>query len=263
MVLREILHARNEQWQQPNKFYGVAIGFVVDLRDPDHLGRVKLNIPELFLEEQNEAVFVTQSNTESRGHSYFARVATLMAGGKRGSYFVPEVGDEVVVAFEQGDMNRPMIIGSLWNSEGEPPESMDSDGKNDIRAIHTRSGHKIVFNDSDDKPSILIVDKTKENSIFIDSANNKMEIKVKGDLNIEVGGKLTIQAKQDISAETKANLEIKATGSGNLETKQALTVKSGMGVTVEGLTQAEVKAPQVSVNGSGMTEVKGGLVKIN
>lgn len=245
---------------EANKIYGVVIGIVADIKDPKGFGRIKVDFPWM---DDNTADTVTLDSKDSPAHSYWARIATLMAGQNRGSYFIPDLKEEVLVAFEHGDVDRPIIIGMLWNKDNAPPESMDSDGKNDIRAIHTRSGHKIVFNDSDDKPSILIVDKTKENSIFIDSANNKMEIKVKGDLNIEVGGKLTIQAKQDISAETKANLEIKATGSGNLETKQALTVKSGMGVTVEGSTQAEVKAPQVSVNGSGMTEVKGGLVKIN
>lgn len=261
MNLLEMLSSATKDFQQEaDKILGVVVGIVKDIRDPKGLGRIKVAFPWL---DEESADTVSLTDKDSPAHSAWARIATLMAGKQRGSYFIPEVEDEVLVAFEHGEVDRPVIIGMLWNPDNAPPEAMDGDGKNDIRAIHSRSGHKVVFNDSPDNPSILIVDQTKENSIFIDSANNKMEIKVKGDLSIEVGGKITIQAKQDISAETKANLAIKATGSGTLETSQALTVKSSMGVTVDGSLQAEVKATTVSVNGSAMTEVKGGLVKIN
>lgn len=261
MSLFELIASTSEGLRaEENKIYGVVIGIVEDIRDPIGLGRVKVDFP--WLDESN-ADTVTLAAKDNPAHSYWARIATMMAGGKRGSYFIPEVNDEVLVAFEHGEMDRPIIIGALWNKADAPPQDMDSDGKNDIRAIHSRSGHKVVFNDSQDKPSILLVDKTGNNSIFIDSTNNKMEIKVQGDLSIDVGGKITIQAKQDISAETKANLTIKASGSGDLETTQALTVKSSMGVTVDGSLQAEVKATTVSINGSAMTEIKGGLVKIN
>jgi uncharacterized protein involved in type VI secretion and phage assembly len=176
---------------------------------------------------------------------------------------VPEVKDEVLVAFEHGQLDRPVIIGMLWNKEDMPPESMDADGKNDIRSFRSRSGHRVVFDDSDDKPSILIVDNTKQNSIFIDSKKNNMEIKVAGDLTIQVDGKITITAKADIKVESSANLAIKATGNGNLETTGPLTIESGAKLGLDGTGQAELKAATVSVNGSALTEIKGGLVKIN
>jgi uncharacterized protein involved in type VI secretion and phage assembly len=231
------------------------------------LGRVKVDFP--WMAEDAEAVAI--SSEEDRAHSYWARLATLMAGNGRGTYFVPEVGDEVLVAFEHGDPDRPYIIGMLWNAEDIPPEEMDGEGKNDVRSITSRSGHKITLNDSDDEPSITIVDQTGENSIFIDSANNAMEIKVAGDLTIDVGGNMCITVQGDVAvdatgnveANTQGNLEMTATGNGKLESSGPLDVKSSAKVAVEGSGSAEVKGATVTVNGSGMAEIKGGLVKIN
>ena len=133
------------------KIYGAVTGFVQDVKDPLGLGRVKVDFPWLA-EEKDDTVSI--EDDEKRAHSYWARVATLMAGKERGSYFVPEIGDEVLVLFGHGELDRPYIVGVLWNKEDKPPEEMDADGKNDVRAIHTRSGHKLIFNDSEDKPSI-------------------------------------------------------------------------------------------------------------
>lgn len=267
MSLIELLSPTNGPTQQRNKVYGVVVGLVRDIRDPQGLGRVKVDFP--WLAEEAESVAI--SSDEDRAHSFWARIATLMAGKERGTYFIPEVGDEVLVAFEHGDLDRPIVLGALWNADDPPPESMDSEGKNDVRSISSRSGHKIVLNDSDDEPSITIVDKTGENSIFIDSANNAMEIKVAGDLTIDVGGnmsitvkgKIEVDATQDIAAQTKANLEVKATGNGKLESTGPFDIKSSAKVTVEGAASTEVKGATVTINGSAMTEVKGALVKIN
>jgi phage baseplate assembly protein V len=266
MSLIELLHTTDVSPQR-NKIYGVVVGIVRDIKDPQGLGRIKVDFP--WLAEQAEAV--TMSSGEGRAHSYWARIATLMAGKGRGSYFIPEVGDEVLVAFEHGDLDRPYIIGALWNADDPPPESMDSEGQNHVRSITSRSGHRIVLDDSDDQPSILIVDKTGENSIFIDSANNAMEIKVAGDLTVDVTGnmsitvqgKLSVEATQDIAAQTQANLDLKATGNGTLESGGPLDIKSSAKLTADGTGQAEVKAATVTVNGSAMAEVKGALVKIN
>ena len=267
MSLIELLRESGTRGREGNKVYGVVVGIVRDIKDPRNLGRVKVDFP--WLGEAREAVAI--SSSDDRAHSYWARVATLMAGKKRGSFFIPEVGDEVLVAFEHGDVDRPFVIGSLWNSDDEPPETMDGQGKNDLRSLHSRSGHKIILNDSDSQPSITIVDKTGENSITIDSASNAMAIKVKGDFSLEVQGKISIKAQgkievetgQDLTAKAQANLKASATGNGTLESTGPLELKSSAKATVDGTGQAEIKAATVSVNGSAMTEVKGGLVKIN
>jgi uncharacterized protein involved in type VI secretion and phage assembly len=186
-----------------------------------------------------------------------------MAGKERGTFIIPEVNDEVLVAFEHGQLNRPVVIGMLWNNEDLPPEKMDEKGKNDIRAIHTRSGHKVVFNDSDDAPSILIVDNRGKNRIFINSKEKKMEIEAEGDLTITVGGKLAITAKSGITIESSADVSLKAQGNMNLEAASAFGAKGNSEAALESSGQTEVKGTAVSINGSSMTEVKGGIVKIN
>jgi uncharacterized protein involved in type VI secretion and phage assembly len=267
MSLLDLLGDASGSLRQQNKIFGVVVGIVRDVKDPQDLGRVKVDFP--WLAEESDAVAI--SSEEDRAHSYWARIATLMAGNGRGTYFIPEVEDEVLVAFEHGDPDRPYVLGMLWNADDTPPESMDGEGKNHLRSVTSRSGHKIVLDDSDDQPSILIVDQTGENSVLIDSANNAMKIKVAGDLTIDVGGNLTVTVQgklevgvtQDIAAETQANLEIKATGNGKLESTGPLEIKSSATLAMDGTGQAEVKAATVSVNGSAMTEVKGAIVKIN
>ena len=241
-ILRDLLIAHD----QSDRLYGICIGVVTNNQDPDGLGRVKVRFPWL-----SDAV-----------ESNWARVLAPMAGKDRGIYFLPEVNDEVLLAFEQGDIRFPYVLGSLWNGKDKPPET-NKDGKNDRRIIKSRSGHMIVLDDSDDKPSIEIVDKSEKNRIFIDSAKNAMEIKVKGDLSIEIGGNLSIKtkgkididAKQDVAAKTKANLKVESDGQMNF--------KSTTQVTVEGVQQTQVKGVTVSINGSAQTEVQGGIVRIN
>lgn len=243
-----------------SRIYGVVTGLVEDLKDPLNLGRVKVIFP--WLAEQKEETAHIEDG-EARTHSYWARVATLMAGKRRGMFIIPEVGDEVLVAFEHGQLDRPVVIGMLWNKEDPPPEKMDAAGKNDIRSIHTRSGHQVVFDDSDDQPSILIVDKTGKNRIFIDSKENRMAIEVQGDLTITVGGKLAITAQTGITIESSADISAKAQANLNLEATAAFGAKGASKAALESSGQTEVKGTAVSVNGSGITEVKGGLVKIN
>lgn len=263
MLLRELTQALQHTNQQPNKFSGIVTGYVEDVCDPAGFGRIKVNIPEIFTTGGGEDVMVSDAKTEKRANSYYARLATLMAGGGRGSYFIPEVGDEVIVAFEHDDMSRPVILGVVWNSVDRPPEEMDADGKNNIRALHTRSGHKLVFNDSEDEPSILIVDKTGENRIFIDSKANKMAIKVKGDLSIEVGGAIKITAGKNITLESQADVEMKAQGKGTFESQGAMNLKSSAQLGLEGTAQTELKGKTVAVSGDMTTTIKGGTVMIN
>jgi len=154
-----------------------------------------------------------------------------MAGRERGAYFLPEVGDEVVVAFDHGDMSHPYVLGALWNGRDKPPGS-NSDGKNNIRVIRSRSGHEMTFDDDDRQGKVLIrtksghsillddasgaekieiKDKTGKNSVLIDSVSNSMTIA--SDL------KLSIKARE-IEIESGGTMSIKATG--NLTIQGAL-----------------------------------------
>jgi len=270
MKLTDLFQANGNGASGHSKTYEVVTAIVEDVKDPAGLGRVKVNFP--WLAEDDDAVVLSKDKKETRAHSYWARIATPMAGKKRGLWFIPEVGEEVLVAFEHGNIDKPIILGGLWNKDDPPFLPMDGDGKNDVRAIYTRSGHKIVLNDSDDKPSIEIIDKTGDNRIFIDSEKNAIEIKCKGNLTIDVGGDIMITAKgkidlkadKDVTVDTKGKLTQKATGNAAIESSGgSFSAKASTGASVDGGTKAEVKGAMVSVNGSGITEVKGGMVKIN
>jgi uncharacterized protein involved in type VI secretion and phage assembly len=116
---------------------GVVMGIVKSLDDPQNLGRVQVFFP--WLSETNQ--------------SYWARIATLMAGSERGSWFMPEVDDEVLVAFEHGNSQHPYIVGFLWNGESKPPnQGIDRQ----VRRLQTVSGHILEFDDRPGQEKITL-----------------------------------------------------------------------------------------------------------
>src|SRR5262245_6023917 len=117
------------------KFYGVAVGKVLNPIDPLMLGRVQVQLP-----------FV-----DSLDLSPWARIAVPMGGPFHGDYFVPNPGDEVLLVFEHGDINAPYIIGSVWNMMSRPPLPSPLP---QIRTIRTLAGNQIVF--SEVPPSVTI-----------------------------------------------------------------------------------------------------------
>jgi uncharacterized protein involved in type VI secretion and phage assembly len=196
---------------QRKKIYGVVVGIVTNNQDPDKLGRVKVRFPWL-------------SDT---GESWWARIAAPMAGKERGFYFLPEVEDEVLIAFEHGDVRFPYVLGALWNGEDKPPET-NSDGKNNMRVIKSRSGHIIRLNDEDGKEKLEIIDKSAKNSIVLDTAENTITITTDKDLKLSaVQGTITLEAK---------NIDIIASAAGKFEANQGIEVKAGAAMTIKGST---------------------------
>jgi uncharacterized protein involved in type VI secretion and phage assembly len=182
---------------------GVVVGIVTNNQDPDEMGRVKVKFP--WLSDEDE--------------SNWARVATPMAGKDRGLYLLPEVEDEVLVAFENGDMRFPYVLGSLWNGKDTPPAKND-DGKNNVRVLKSRSGHVIRLTDEDGKEKIEIIDKSEKNSIEIDTASNTITITADKDIVLSASnGKIKLDAQNielstsaDIKYNSGAGMEIKASG---------------------------------------------------
>lgn len=214
MSLSDLLARQEERNDQ--YVYGVVIGIVMSNHDPDGLGRVKVNFPWRGKNDE----------------SYWARVASLMAGNGRGTVFYPEVNDEVLVTFEQGDINTPYIIGALWNGKDKPPET-NSDGKNNIRKIRSRSGHEIIFNDDNTamQEKIEIHTNAGHKIVLDDSAGQeKIEIVDKTGSN-----KITIDSVQNsITMESALQLKIKATVV-EIEGTTSLTLKSNAILTIQGL----------------------------
>ena len=194
-----------------DRFYGVVVGIVTNNQDPDNMHRIKVHFP--WLNQDHE--------------SNWARVATPMAGNGRGIYFLPEVDDEVLVAFEHGLIDQPFIIGSLWNGKDQPPES-NQNGKNDHRAFKSRSGHIIRFNDQDGQETIEIIDKTGNNKIVIDSSKNTISIEANSDIEIKSAtGKLTISAI-GIELKSQADVKIEATSTMDLKANAQVSVKGAI-----------------------------------
>lgn len=213
MNLHSLLNDTDKQDEKRSKIQGVVIGVVTNNEDPDGMGRIKVKFP--WLSDEDE--------------SNWARVATPMAGKERGLYFLPEVDDEVLVAFEHGDMHFPYIIGSLWNGTDTPPVTND-DGKNNVRLIKSRSGHVISLNDEDGKEKIEIIDKDEANSIVIDTSENTITVTADKDITIAAPqGTITLDGQ---NIEIKASADIKVEAGGKVDATAGAAMKIA-GATVD------------------------------
>ena len=184
------------------RFYGIAVAKVSSNVDQDGLGRVKVTYP-----------WLSDADT-----SHWARIATPMAGAERGFFFIPEVGDEVLVAFEHGMIEFPYILGGLWNGVDKPPEKKDE--STNRRTIKSTSGHVICLDDSSGAEKIEIIDKSGTNSIIIDSATNKMTIMSDADLTIQsTNGKLILSGKSGVEITSEMDVKVEATNKMTLDAK--------------------------------------------
>jgi phage protein D len=165
---------------QQEKIYGVVVGKVEDNTDLKGLGRVQVSLPSV-----------------SDAKSYYARVASLTAGGDLttqkswGMYFLPDKGDEVLVAFEHGDINKPVVVGSLWNGLARPPEA--NTGLNEKNVIKTKSGMQIAFDDTPGLENLVIEDRIGS-KIEMDSATGDIIIEAKRNVKINANGDIIIKS---------------------------------------------------------------------
>lgn len=204
---------------EAGKMFEPAIGVVTDNKDPSKLGRVKVKIPIL---SQNDA-------------SFWVPIIMLGAGKNRGWFFIPEVDDEVLVMFEQGDMNRPLVVGALWGGKDKPPDK--NSGGNPRRVIKSREGSKLTLDD--EKMKIILEDAKGHAKITFDSNENKIIIEaVKGDVCFQSPqGDTQILAK-DIEMKAGQNIEIHAGSTMAWGADASVTVKS-QSVTLSGSTHNE------------------------
>ena len=246
------LMAEQMAHQEPVKRWpGVVTAVVTNTDDPDDWGRIKVKYP--WMTEDAE--------------SFWARLSGPGAGPTAGFIAIPEVGDEVVIAFEHGDINYPVIIGGLWNGKHAIPTATAGAATGEkplIRSWQSIKGHTIDMYDNADQK---IETKTIGGHLFImDDTNKKVEIKTSGGHKITLdddGRKIIVESVGDLEIKSPTNIKIEATG--NIDLKATADVKiGGLNVNVNADIAATVKgSASAEVSASGNTTIKGAIVLIN
>lgn len=221
-----------------------------------HIGKVK-KLDEDPAKEQRILVELPLLNGDK--NDVWARLAHLYAGNGVGSFFVPEVGDEVVVGFFNNDPGHPVVLGSMYSSKQLPPYELKAE--NYKKAVVTKEKMKLEF---DEEKKIITLETPGKNSIVIDddrtqiklTDQNKNEIIMDKDgITLNSAGKIVLKAKQDISGEATGKISMAAKADVELDGMNVkATAKTGF--TAKGNATAELSA-------SGQTTVKGGMVMIN
>jgi uncharacterized protein involved in type VI secretion and phage assembly len=202
----------------------VHLATVIDNKDGEGNPGFRVKVKFHWLQEQEK--------------TYWARIAVPMAGAERGTYFLPELEDQILVVFEHGDINRPIMIGAVWNKKQEPVEN-NTTGKNNTKMIKSKNGHRVVFDDKEGAEKIVIVDKSKKNKIILDSANKQVKIHSSGELLIDAKENIIIHSKtlkmgaKSIKGSAKTVLS-HAIGTLNVIASGGLTIGSNVTANVNG-----------------------------
>ena len=233
-------------------YCGITIGIVVDIKDPDKKNRVKVRL---------------LNRSDSTQETDFIRVMTPAAGKQFGLYAMPEVGDEVLVGFVDGDFSAPYVLGSLWNTKAPAPVTME-EGKNEKRVFQSKTAHRLELNDGEEAPG-LTLSTAKESRLVIDDKAQTVALSDKNGENavqIDIGGgKVTILAKTSLVLKC-GGASIELNGSSNeIAIKTSGNIKiDGQQVDAAGKTAVNVKASgQLNLEASGPANLKGALVKVN
>jgi len=223
---------------------GLQIGIVKKLdSDPEGEQKIQVSVP------------VLQAETEG----VWARLAKIYASDGIGAFFIPEIGDEVVLGYMNNDPSHPVILGSLYSSKRKPPYELSAD--NFIKALVTKSELKIEFDDENKVITLVtpgantIVISDKDKSILVQDQNgNKVELSSSGivldspkDISITAKGKITLDAVGEIGMSSKADVNVTGLNVNNT---------ANVGFVGKGNATAELSA-------SGQTTVKGAMVMIN
>lgn len=250
-------------------FDGVTVGVVSDIKDPENLGRVVVELPALGVKPDGKPVTTD-----------WIRMAMPGGGGSphHGWFLLPDVRDEVLVAFEQGDVRRAYVIGGLLNGvdkPGKPVEGAHKDGKTEKHAFLLRSGAHLLFDENageekfeiknkdgnflfkySSKEGVLLENKSSGDKFAINNKGNLTIVSETGDITIEAkAGGITLKAMKDVNIDATGKVGIKATQDASVE---------GMNAKITGQMNAEVKGNiQGKLEGGATAVVKGAMVMIN
>ncbi|MFH1686355.1 MAG: phage baseplate assembly protein V [bacterium] len=236
-----------------HRYSDIQPALVTDLDDPEQLGRVKV-------------AFMWNDQSGQVEPDKWLRVMTPHSGNEFGFFSLPSVDDEVLVAFEHGDPDRPVILGCLYNGKDKSPVSHPAGFKpsdNDLKVWRTKADNEIFFSDASGKETIGIVQKDGKNSITLSMDGPT--------ITIESDGDITIKGKTVAIESTTGDVTMKSAGALKAESTADLEIKAGMNLKAEGTMNADFKAgiaatvdsTNTTVKGAAMVTVQGALVKIN
>ncbi|MGH9040036.1 MAG: VgrG-related protein [Acidimicrobiia bacterium] len=236
---------------------GVASALVTDVRDPDGLCRVKLRFP--WMSDSYESDWV--------------RTVQPGAGKDRGSVTLPEVNDEVLVAFEGGDMANPYVLGGLYNGVDKPNlgEGLVDAATGGVarRGFLSRKGHGLVFLDGDGDEGVAVLSGDRQLRLSLNQSTRTVKVTSSGDVVIEGKGALRIQMDGDVELAGQ-KVAIKGAHGATVDGGEGGVQVKGSGLDLEGTGAVSLKGASVEVSGDA-TSIKGGntvavsapLVKIN
>lgn len=196
---------------------------------------------------------------EGKSKLLWARLATMYATNGMGTYFLPEVNDEVLVGFMNADPTHPVILGSLYGAKHKPP--FEYEAKNNTKAIVTREQLRIEF---DEEKKVITIATPSKNTLEINDDGKSITLtdQHKNEIKMDSGG-ITLLSSKDIKLTAKGSITMDATSkiSGTAKSDISLDgtnikVQAKMGATIKGNATAELSA-------TGQTTVKGAMVMIN
>jgi uncharacterized protein involved in type VI secretion and phage assembly len=258
---------------------GGMIAKVVDNVDPEDRYRVRVSYPWLADAYSKDT---TSDGSDSKVQSFWARIVSVMAGNDNGSFWLPEIDDEVLVMFEEGDFSRPIITGSLWNGANVAPAKLTyspdqtevdvpnnaQGGKNDFRFIRSRMGHTIAFidkegaggvslrsnksaefyiDDADGGEKIRLYDMKQTQWLEIDTVNKKITLQTdEGDILFKAKEKITIECK-NLDVKVEKDIKIEA-GKGVTQKSKTFETTTSTSTTMKGGNNIKMQASKIDLN---------------
>ena len=224
---------------------GVVTGTVKSLEDPEKLGCIQVTYH--WMSEEEPA-------------SNWARIAVPMAGPERGVQFMPEISDEVLVAFEHGDQRFPFVIGFLWNGKDKLPRENPSQ-----RIIKTVSGHILEFDDIEGEEKISLLFKGEKPSAIFDETTATIETAAGHLLRMDDDGSIELKFKggDPSIVLSESGLTITFDGGNSIELSSSGVAVTGQEITVTGDSKVSITSPEVEITGDAQVTVTGGVVNVS
>ena len=212
-VADSLMDALKAYTEPVETYFGLYAGVVTSNDDDEKKGRVKVRLPWIDPDFETE----------------WAPVSQIYAGSDYGAYWIPEQGDQVVVAFLRGELRKPIVVSSIYSRDRTPYMARGDGSK--PKLFRTMAGHMLLMEDGEG-PKIQLVDKTGKNEVVIDSGSNTVTVRADADVVVEAkknvkvtaSQSVEVEASQSVSISAKTDLSLKATGSISIEAQGALTL---------------------------------------